>query len=63
MLKFYPAEVEVTRKKLELKVQMTRKAEVGLRNAIDQGHKKDFKSIKLRKEALAGFEQKNESSG
>lgn len=55
--------MEVTRKKLELKVQMTRKAEVGLRNAIDQGHKKDFKSIKLRKEALAGFEQKNESSG
>lgn len=43
LLKFCPAAVEVTRKKLELKVQMTRKARVGLRNAIDQGHKRDFK--------------------
>lgn len=39
----FPAAVEVTRKKLELKMQMTRKAQVGLRNAIDQGHKRDFK--------------------
>lgn len=34
--------MEVTMKKLELKVQMTWKAGVGLRDAIDQGHKKDF---------------------
>lgn len=42
LLKSCPVAVEGTMKMLELKMQMTRKAGVGLRDAIDQGHKNDF---------------------